>query len=283
MDLNLTSPMVICDDADTMKLIVAALTPIVKNVATASSSKEAYEKAANQVFSFYVVRTKTPFVGNAQSFFGWCCEQKTHSASPWFVLGDDVEKPESLLKHKQVRMLPNATNLVQLLQTLRLAFPPERPLTTLDIKPLLTSIVTTLRTALGQELTRGETSLKFVAAQIPKSHVAGSIHVKTPRMQGSMTLHFSESALNKMQETMLGRSSGMSGKNDLMTKLTSCVTEYAKEEFRVSGHDTFSLESDPDGARYRDSLRAPHPVYVKVPFSSLFGEVTVECMVSLLP
>ena len=295
MELKLTLPLVLCDDPDTRAQIQMALEPVVKNLTITKSSDEAYNRAARQAFHFYVLRTKVPHIGNANSFFHWCKGQKTHASAPWFVLGSDIEKAEDLKKFPQIQVIDDPSDLVRLLQILKEMFPNPKEaatkaqasssvttatLSSLDIKPLLTSIVATLKAALGQDLKRGETSIQREVEELPViAPSAGSILVATEKMRGSMALHFSPSAFTKIQERVLGKAAGIAGKKELMAKLATMLGENAKDEFRASGHKSFVLEPDPECIRYREDLQNALPVYVRVPFSTSYGDITVECLV----
>ena len=289
MGISDKSLLVVTEDSEVFSRAEAALKPLVKIIAHAKNADEAIKKAQNQVFDAFLLRTKQPSLTDPKHVYQWAKEQKGQKESAWVVLGKDIEDESIVVKDSRIKFLadPNdGTGLVRVLNGLFFALEDSKSSGGIDvsfINPLVGAVVEVLKTMATIELNRGQPFIRqSTDTGSTKSDVSGIIAMNSDRFLGSMAICFEKSLALKAYENMLGTAAPDINDDvrDAVSEMTNIIFGNAKRDLNVAGHTIApaipSVISGP-AHQIRHSVGGHR---FCVPFSSSFGSLVVECVIS---
>lgn len=288
MGLSTKNIMLLTDIPQVHDSVTAAIRPVVKSLKTCTSAADAIQRASNQPFDVFLLRTSRPSLTDPMHVFQWASTNKQQKHIPWVVLGKDVESDEILIQHSsKVKFLENGEDMQALLKLLEGLFtPPVREGGKVDvnfINPLVAAVVEVLRSMAQVELHRGTPFLRTPTTPPSQADVSGIIAMNSDRFLGSMAICFDQSLILKIYKNMLG-SDAQEINNDVkdaVSEITNIIFGNAKRDLNGAGHTIApAIPSVVAGPRHevRHSLSGH---CFCIPFESEHGKLLVECIVSL--
>lgn len=290
MELKAAMCLVLCEES-MRENIELALGPVVKSVTFVKNSDEAHQRCTRQGFQFFVLRLPKSQIGNKDSFYAWSRQQKNFARTPWLVLGQDIEIQAK--GKKDVHVIEDADDALSLLQKLKELFPPDRPeerkvssasstaaftpetpFPVGEIRPVLTSLVSSLKTVLGKELTKGDSSLSRDAEAPALENMVGSFVMATDRLEGSLGVYLSRELKSAL---LKGQKNPESVEADFLRRWGDLMRAHAKRDLEAEGHRGLNLELDMKHDRHEAYLR-DGAFYLRFPLTAPEGPLTVECL-----
>jgi len=279
--------LLLCEDDKIAAHILGAVKPLVKSVVVVSKKVDALVKLDFQVFDAILYRTKVATIAEPGELFQWTQGQKKHKATPWVILGQDIESQSVLVGHSRVKFLEKADDGAGLIRILEgLFFTPTKETASVDvnlINPLMAAVVSVLKTMAQLDLVRGTPFVKKDSNTPPTTgDVTGLIAMNSDRFLGSLALCFSESLVFQIHQNMLGTRPTTLDEDvrDAVSELTNIIFGHAKRDLNAAGHTiAMALPSVVTGKGHTIS----HGIEGKcicVPFTSSAGNLLVECVIN---
>lgn len=288
MTIATKSILLICDEPERIQSVTTLLKDKVRLLISATSDREALQKATVQEFDCILLRTKNPFATVPNGFFAWCKTNKQYVKVPWLILGRDIEAANVLLESEGVKFLDDPNNGASILQMLEGLFftPTPSGSGTVDvnfINPIVAAVINVLKTMGHVDLVRGTPFLRVRnSTETVARDVSGIIAMNSNRFLGSIAFCYTQPLIFKIYEAMFGTPPTQINDDvkDTVAELTNIIFGHSKRDLNAVGHTiTPAIPVVISGANH-EITHSVEGTCIGIPFTSSAGSLLVECVIS---
>lgn len=300
MSLSKKTVLLISDDSDVVASVKGALEPLVKIMHHSTTAADAFKRLGNSSFDAYILRTKAAALKDPRHIYAWTQGQKDYQTAPWIVLGKDIEDEAIVVSNDRVKFLNDPTDAAGLVKVLNGLFyvPPAESAPTAAagaaaglpkgpdvsfINPLVGAVVDVIRTMAKLELQKGVPYLKRRdQASTFKADVSGIIAMNSDRFTGSMAVSMGKPFAMKLYERIVGAPAPDLNDDvkDAVSELTNIIFGNAKRDLNNEGHTLAPAIPSVVSGTNHDIRHSVDGHCFCIPFTSEFGPVLVECVMS---
>ncbi len=287
MSLETKQVLAIVEDRTLLGQVQEALKPLVKNVVQAGSVREGLNKLQNQHFDVVVYRSNAAgSIGDPQGPFEWSLTRKEKPADYWILLGKDLEAANLVVKHPHVKFLDPMADMPGLVRMMQgLFFTVNKSKATVDVNfvnPVVKAVGEVLQTMAQIQLKRETPFLKSAEHKPLVGDITGLVAMNSDRFMGSFAISFEESLALKVYGNMLGSPASAINDEvkDAVMEMTNIIFGNAKRDLNVMGHTIAPAIPTVITGKGHQINHSVDGACICIPFSSEFGRVSVECVMS---
>jgi len=285
--------LVLSDDAGSVEKIKQVLEPMMeKKLVFASSAADAFLKIKSQEFDAVILRMLYPILGSDKSLYLATQNQEKKFKTPWIILGDDIESQDVLVSYPGIIKFASKAWTESELSGLLSALFLDKDVAAKSavyvqfINPFISAVFEVLKTMGQIELAKGAppSIRQNDNSSASKAGVSGLITIASDKFSGSLAITFQQSLILKAYENMMGeqKSSIDDDIKDSVMEMTNIIFGNAKRDLNKLGHTIQpAIPSVISGANH-EIRHSQKGVILSLPFSSSHGNLTVECVISVL-